>query len=278
MSFDSDVQGLRGRLNELDDQAKKIREKLEGGQMATLFDMEVYVKGNYLENMLGNYIVKIDGPSNKVQVGMSHNVTVGNKSEGILGISTSTVAVTEYKKVNGWSTARITGLKKETVVGAKWDEIHGTKFEKKAAKTITLGSAAECRKQGSRFEKFGKRIMQILGVKKTAREAFERVRDFQIKVGKLEETISKWEATLKSAEITMSVLNATHQKCVNKVEKAMALDCEGTATMKFDHILAKGHKGASECMVPKARIAKGGSWVFVADGHVTVKGKQYYFK
>src|SRR6266542_568962 len=271
MSFDSDVQAIRKRLDELDHQAAHVRDKLAGGQMATLFDMEIFVKGDYRENMLGNYIVKIDGPSNKVQVGMSHNVTIANKSEGILGASTSTIAVTDYKKVNGWSTARITGLKKETVVGAKWDEIHGTKFEKKASKTITLGSAAECRKQGSRFEKFGKRVMQILGVKKSAREAFEKVRDFQIKVGKLEETISKWEATLKSAEITMSVLNATHQKCRTNVEKAMALDCEGAATMKFDHILAKGHKGASECMVPKARIAKGGSWVFVADGHVTVK-------
>src|SRR5262245_58987806 len=137
MGFDQDMQGLRGRVDHLNHDADHLREKVTGGRVASVFDMDIYVKGNLTDNVLGNYIFKVDGSSNKVQLGASHNFTALNKSEGILGVSTGNVFVTDYKKVTGTSYTRISGAKKETVNGAKWDELHGTKFESKKSQTIT---------------------------------------------------------------------------------------------------------------------------------------------
>lgn len=278
MSFDSDANDVKSAIDKLNDDAEHLREKVKGGRVLSLLDMDVYVKGPYYDNILGNYIFKVDGPSNKVQMGTSHNVTLGHRGEGILGVSTGHILATDWKKVNGTSTTRITGLKKETVNGAKWDELHGTKFEKKATKTITLGSATECRKTGSRFQKFGKRVQQVLGVKKSAREAMEKVRRFQVVIGKLEAKIEQLEKTVSQMEQHIKNMKAVYDSVKVDASGAMGVDVKGSATYQFDVLLGKGHDGASELMIPYARIAKGGSWVGCAPGHVTVKGAMYHFK
>ncbi len=160
----AELAALRAEVIAMQGEAHEMEERVHGIKLNTKLDWDGYLGQDQYQFFRNAYGLKVIGGETKINYLFNWSIVVGHKFEGCCSGKFTYINPSESKRVFGFSLATIVPLKKDVVMGAKWDESAGWKIETHNGVKVVLGPD-ECTKHPEKGSRIGNNTILAMNSK-----------------------------------------------------------------------------------------------------------------
>lgn len=265
----AELAALTAEVAAMQGEAHEMEERVHGIKLNTKLDWDGYIEQDQYQFFHNAYGLKVIGGETKFNYLFNWSIVGGHKWEGCCSGKFTYINPYERKRVLGMSIAMITPLKKDIVMGAKWDESGGWKIETHNGVKVVLGPD-ECTKHPSKGSKIGRKTVVALHEKEDVKFKQTEIATQTTDVLDLTTQLDALTAEITKAQEKIDNLDRTLGEWTFK-SKSYSLEGQylyftAGGDAKFEGNGAKLTLGAGE-----AKLEKGTS-ITISDAGVSISG------